>query len=102
MVMNTQRIMGNTVVTVALVAGLQVAGTQAAWADASGQASCVGLESSSVTPPGTSDEFPGGRAQLSHVINGLAGELGVSPGAIVSSVARLHEGSHEACDEATG
>ena len=70
-------------------------------ADASGHASCVGLESSGIAPPGSSDEFPGGRSELSAIVKDLSGQLGVPPGAIVSPVAKLHEGSHEACDEAT-
>jgi hypothetical protein len=35
-------------------------------------------------------------------VKGLAAEQGVSPGALFSFVASLHEGSHEACDEALG
>jgi hypothetical protein len=80
--------------------GLQVVGPLAASA-ASSSSSCVGIESSSISPPGTSTEFPGGRAQLEQVIRDLARQLGVAPGKIVSQVAHLHEGSHEACDEAT-
>lgn len=99
--MTLRRIIGKSVLTVAVVAGLQVAGGQAAWASASGQAGCLGLESSSISPPGSSDEFPGGRAELSHVVKDLAGQFGITPGAIVSPVAHLHEGSHAACDEAT-
>jgi hypothetical protein len=82
------------------VGGLQGVGLPAASA-ASSSSSCVGIESSSISPPGTSEEFPGGRAQLEEVVRDLAGQLGVPPGQIVSQVAHLHEGSHEACDEAT-
>ncbi len=52
-------------------------------------ASCVGHEASSVSPPGSSSEFPGGMSQIMPDLR-----------AIVSFFARLHEGSHEACDAA--
>jgi hypothetical protein len=68
---------------------------------ASSKASCLGIEASSISPPGTSDEFPGGMSELAAFVHVLAGQLGVPPGAIVSSVAKLHEGSHAACDEAS-
>jgi hypothetical protein len=86
---------------VAAVGGLQLLSPVAA-TGASSSSSCVGIESSSISPPGSSEEFPGGRAQLEAVIRELAHQLGVPPGEIVSQVAHLHEGSHEACDEATG
>jgi hypothetical protein len=35
-------------------------------------------------------------------VHELADQLGVADGVIISYVAHLHEGSHEACDEATG
>lgn len=98
--MKIKRICATAAGSVVVMASLQVLGTPSALA-ASSHASCLAHESSSISPPGTSDEFPGGRAELSHVIKELGGELGVSPGAIISSVAHLHEGSHEACDEAT-
>ena len=65
------------------------------------KASCIGFEASSIAPPGSSTEFPGGVKELVGVVQGLAAEAGIPPGAIASSVAKLHEGSHEACDEAT-
>jgi hypothetical protein len=88
-------------VSLAVVAGVQVIGIQTAAADAGGHASCAGLEVSSISPPGSSDEFSGGVPELMSAVHGLASELNTTPGAIVSSVAQLHEGSHEACDEAT-
>jgi hypothetical protein len=63
--------------------------------------SCLGFEASGVSPPGSSTEFPGGVPELVGVVHGLAAEAGIPPGAIVGSIAKLHEGSHEACDEAT-
>ncbi len=85
----------------ALLAGIgSAAGT--ALADANGHASCLGIEASSVSPPGSSSEEPGGAAQLSSEVRSFAGNLGLPPGALFSSIAMLHEGSHEACDEALG
>jgi hypothetical protein len=84
------------------VACSQFGGVQSAFADASSHAGCVGIESSAVSPPGSTDEFPGGRAQVAAFLKGLAGDLGISPGALVSPLAKVHAGSHEACDEAAG
>jgi len=66
-------------------------------ADAGGNASGVGFETSSISPPGSSEEVPGGTPELIGFLKSLAGKAGP----LVSSVAKLHEGSHEACDEAT-
>jgi hypothetical protein len=87
--------------TIIAITCSQFGGIQSAFADASGHASCVGIESSAIAPPGSTDEFPGGRAEVAAFLKGLAGQLGVSPGALVSSLAKVHAGSHEACDEAT-
>jgi hypothetical protein len=76
----------------ALVVGVPVAG-----ADAHGNASCVGFEASSISPPSSSEEVPGGAPELIAFLKSVAGKAGP----VVSSVAKLHEGSHEACDEAT-
>jgi hypothetical protein len=81
---------------VVVALALSFSGSGQAFADASGDASCIGIEASSVSPPGSSDEEPGGMAQLAHELK----EFGGPPGGIVSSIADLHEGSHEACDEA--
>ncbi len=75
-----------------------VAGGQSALADASSHASCVGIEASAISPPGSSDELPGGMPELIAFVKGLGGPAG----AVIGSLAKLHEGSHEACDEATG
>jgi hypothetical protein len=88
-------------VTIIAVACSQFGSVQSAFADASSHASCVGIESSAVSPPGSTDEFPGGRAEVAAFLKGLAGDLGVPPGALVSPFAKVHAGSHEACDEAT-
>jgi len=82
-------------VTVALM--MAVAGGPA-FAEAGAPASCVGHEASNISPPGSSDEFPGGMPELQQFIR--ENFPGTPPGAVISSVAKLHEGSHEACDEA--
>jgi hypothetical protein len=74
-----------------------IVGVPTAGAEASGNASCVGIEASSISPPGSSEEFPGGVPALIRLVRSAAGNVGP----IISSVAKLHEGSHEACDEAT-
>jgi len=71
-----------------------------AFAEANGRASCIGIEASEISPPGSSEELPGGARQLASELRSFATSLGVPPGALFSGFARLHEGSHEACDEA--
>jgi hypothetical protein len=88
------------ITTVAIAGGMSLAVGQNAFADASGHASCIGIESSSISPAGSTLEFPGGRREAEVFVQSLARELGITPGAIISSVAKLHAGSHEACDEA--
>jgi ABC-type phosphate/phosphonate transport system substrate-binding protein len=81
----------------ALIVGavLAVGSAGPASADANGNASCIGFEASGISPTGSSDEFPGGMAQLQAF---LRDNVGVPTGAIVSAVAQEHLGSHEACD----
>ncbi len=67
-------------------------------ADASGNASCLGIEASAISPPGSLEEFPGGMPELVRFVMDQAGKVGP----VASQVARIHAGSHEACDEATG
>lgn len=97
--MIADRLVLSVTVALSLGAGVQVAGMRAAAGEASDKASCMGIESSAISPPGSSDEFPGGRAAAEKFIQDLARQLGVPPGAIVSSFAHVHAGSHEACDE---
>lgn len=81
---------------VGVTALVLAAGTAApAAADAQGNASCVGFEASSISPPGSLDEFPGGVPELQAI---LRDAFDNPAGAIVSDVAHLHLGSHEACD----
>ena len=85
--------------TAGLIGGVLVlAGAGSAMADAHRNASCVGFEASSIAPAGSSDEFPGGMPALQTF---LKDTFGRPTGSIISFVAKLHEGSHSACDEAT-
>jgi hypothetical protein len=65
-----------------------------------GNASCLGLEQASISPPGSSDEEPGGARQFVVEVKELAVFLGAKPGALFSFIASLHAGSHADCDEA--
>lgn len=65
---------------------------------AAAPASCMGHEASDISPPGSSDEVPGGMPALKAFVNGEF--PGVPLGVIYRQIARLHEGSHQACDEA--
>jgi hypothetical protein len=80
----------------AIVAGVMMlpAGTSFA---AAPQASCMGHEASSISPPGSSDEFPRGMPSLREFIGD---NFPVPPGVVYRTIASLHEGSHGACDEA--
>jgi hypothetical protein len=71
-----------------------------ALSDAGSKASCMGIETSSLSPPGSSDEVPGGMPEFRRFIRESFPD--VPPGAISRVFARLHAGSHEACDEAVG
>jgi formylmethanofuran:tetrahydromethanopterin formyltransferase len=70
----------------------------AAFAEAGRPASCMGHESSGVSPPGSSEEIPDGRKGLNVLIKSEFPDA--PPGAAISTIAKLHEGSHEACGEA--
>ena len=71
-----------------------------------GQASCLGYEASDVSPPGSEDGtfsqhgMPGILAFIDMLIG--AGVVGPTRGAVIAGLAKLHEGSHEACDAAVG
>lgn len=86
------------VLALGLTTGLTLGAATGAFADAGDNASCMGHESSAVSPPGSSSEFPGGRSQLKAFI--AEAFPGVPPGAVYREIAKLHEGSHEACDAA--
>ncbi len=88
------------VLAMALALALALTSVGTAFADAGGSASCMGHEASGVSPPGSSEEFPAGMRALRNFVD--AAFPGVPPGAIFSTIAKLHAGSHEACDEALG
>jgi hypothetical protein len=94
--MNERHALRCVAVIAAVALLVLVMGVPTAGADASGNASCVGIEASSISPPGSSDEVPGGMPALIGFVKSEAGKAGP----VVSSIAKLHEGSHEACDEA--
>lgn len=63
--------------------------------------SCMGHEASDINPPGTNQEFPEGSVGLRDEVRAIAASFGGVPvGQIYRFIASLHEGSHEACDEA--
>jgi hypothetical protein len=62
-------------------------------------ASCMGIEAAALSPPGSSDEAPGGVPDIKAFLEQVA--PGVPPGqAFFSFAAGLHEGTHVECDEA--
>jgi hypothetical protein len=87
-----------TALAVGLAAGVTLVPAGAALADAGTNASCMGHEASGISPPGSSGELPGGMPELKRFFDETLGED--PPGVAYRSIAKLHEGSHEACDEA--
>lgn len=84
------------VITAGLV-GIFATGSSASAKGPSEHASCMGQEAAAISPPGSSEEVPGGMPEFMQFIRGLPG----SPGSTISFIAHLHEGSHEACDAAS-
>jgi hypothetical protein len=85
---------------VTLVAGLALAPPSTAFADPKdgSPASCAGFEADAV-PPGSNEEEPNGWRSVLEIIDGFAALLGTNRGAVISEfLAKLHLGSHEACD----
>ena len=82
------------------IGALTFPGLVAGAEEPNGSASCMGLELASISPPGTSEEEPGGATQFVGEIKEFAAFLGVPAGGLLSFIASLHAGSHEACDEA--
>jgi hypothetical protein len=94
--MNPRRYVRFAAATAATAALALAVGVPVGSADARGNASCVGFEASEISPPGSSEEVPGGAPELIAFLKGEFGRAGPA----VSFVAGLHEGSHEACDAA--
>jgi hypothetical protein len=80
----------------ALVIAFAFAGVQTASADAGAGASCMGHEASGISPPGSSDEFAGGVPEFRQFI--ADNFPGTPAGAIISTIAKAHGVSHEACE----
>jgi hypothetical protein len=89
---NTRKLTASAAVALALAIP-----ASPALGDAGTNASCMGIEASSLSPPGSSSEFPGGVSEFRRFIRE---NFLVPPGAVSKVLAQLHEGSHEACDEA--
>jgi hypothetical protein len=88
-----KRAIGVGVIAIALTVG----SAAPAFADAHRNASCIGFEASGIAPRGSSEEFPGGPAELQAFLHHTFGH---PTGTIISGVAKQHLGSHEACDAA--
>ena len=85
--------------SLSLAGMLLLSATTASAADPGSGRSCMGHEGSDISPPGSSSEFPGGMPEFKAAVADLLG--GAPFGSFVGGVfAKLHEGSHEACDEA--
>jgi hypothetical protein len=90
----------SSIVVLGLLGTLTLGPAASALAQPATHASCLGFEAASVSPPGSSDEVPGGMAEFGAFIREAFSYL--APGVVYSSIAHLHLGSHEACDEAIG
>lgn len=87
--------------TAAIVAGIPIAASAEVGSAESTPASCMGIEASALSPPGSSEEAPGGVPDVKAFLDEAA--PGVPPGQAFFSIAGgLRAGSHEACDEALG
>jgi hypothetical protein len=75
-------------------------GALAAPSEPNGNASCMGIELAAISPPGSSDEVPGGAPMFVGEVKSIATSLGLPPGAVFAFIASLHAGSHADCDEA--
>ena len=93
------RCLAITVLMLGLLLGFGSAFGTAVLADSNGP-SCMGIESSSISPPGSSSEEPGGRVQFRDEIKELAGQFNVPSGAIIAGFAHVHALSHDQCDAA--
>jgi hypothetical protein len=87
---------------VVLALGLTIPFAPAAAAadEPNGHASCLGIELAAISPPGSSDEVPGGAPMFVGEVKSIATSLGLPPGAVFAFIASLHSGSHADCDEA--
>jgi hypothetical protein len=98
--MKATRRIGNAILLIVIMsAALTLISGGTAFADThSSHGSCMGFEASALSPPGSSDEAPGGMPDLHAFF--ATNFPGVPQGAFISFIAHLHEGSHADCDEA--
>ena len=97
--------MTNSVTKGAAVGLASIALCTGALADpAEGPASCAGYEAADVSPPGSEDGpfSQYGMPGILAFIDAIIGTSGLPRGVVIAALAALHEGSHEACDEAVG
>ncbi|HEV8535084.1 MAG TPA: hypothetical protein VGR87_05105 [Candidatus Limnocylindria bacterium] len=99
-VSRASRRFGALVVLASLALVLLGPGQVALAADPGSGRSCMGHEARDISPPGSNTEFPGGAPGLRKELGAIAESLGIPVGRIYALIASLHEGSHEACDEA--
>ena len=97
--------MKNATIKSAVLGLMSAALCATALADPSeGPASCAGFEAADVSPPGSENgpfsQF--GMPGILAFIDVIIGSTGLPRGAVIAVLAALHEGSHEACDEAVG
>ena len=94
-----RRLLATLLLSTAMVGGFTLGPASSSFAAAGTHASCMALEASNISPPGSSDEVPGGMPEF----NAFVRENVPGPqGAFTRQIATLHAGSHEACDEAIG
>jgi hypothetical protein len=96
----TPRSVGLAVVLALGLTTLLAPAALAAPGEASGSASCMGIELAAISPPGSSNEVPGGAPAFVGEVKSIATSLGLPPGAVFAFIASLHAGSHADCDEA--
>jgi hypothetical protein len=85
------------VLSVVLLVGLALGPVSSAFATAAAPASCIGHEASNLSPPGSSDELPAGMRGFNAFFRENFPDT--PSGFYMSTFARLHELSHQGCDE---
>jgi hypothetical protein len=89
---------GGATLGVAVVAAVTLFFAPTAFGDAGPRASCMGFEASALSPPGSSEEVLVGMRGFNRFFRETF--PGTPSGQFIRTIADLHEGSHEACDEA--
>ena len=81
-----------------LLASVAFGGLASAAGEGNGHPSCMGIELSAISPPGTSDELADGAPEFVAEVRALAASFGWPPGAVDRLIAQTRAGSHDACD----